>query len=174
MGASMRSGRRAVRSQRGFAYVLLLVTIAVIGVGAAGAVSLGSAMARREAEEQLLAIGAEFERALYSYAAVPPSLPGGTLPPGIHGPRDLEELLKDPRVPGVRRHLRQVYADPLTGKAEWGLVRDSQGWITGVYSLAEGRPIKRSGWAGRWVAFEGQETYSAWVFGFEPNANRSQ
>lgn len=166
MGASMRSGRRAVRSQRGFAYVLLLVSIGVIGVAAAGAVSLGSTMARRDAEEQLLAIGAEFERALYSYAGVPQGLPAGPVPPNVHGPRELEELLKDPRVPGVRRHLRQVYEDPLTGKAEWGLVRDSQGFITGIYSLAEGQPIKRSGWPQRWTTFEGQEAYAGWVFGF--------
>lgn len=165
MGASMRSGRRAVRSQRGFAYVLLLVTITVIGVAAAGAVSLGSAMARRDADEQLLAIGAEFERALYSYAGVPQGLPAGPLPPNVHGPRDLEELLKDSRVPGIRRQLRQVYADPLTGKVEWGLVRDSQGFITGVYSLAEGRPMKRSGWPMKWGHFEEQDSYAGWVFG---------
>jgi type II secretory pathway pseudopilin PulG len=174
MGGSMRSGSGAVGSQRGFAYILLLVTIAVIGVAAAGAVSLGSTMARRDAEEQLLAIGAEFERALYSYAGMPQGLPAGPVPPNVRGPRELEELLKDPRVPGIRRHLRQVYADPLTGKAEWGLVRDSQGFITGVYSLAEGRPIKASEWPERWRRFGGQEDYRGWVFGFDLNAPPSR
>jgi hypothetical protein len=65
----------------------------------------------------------------------------------------------------VRRHLRQIHADPLTGKYEWGLVRDSQGFILGMYSLAEGRPIKRTGWPAQWGRFEEQESYADWVFG---------
>lgn len=156
----MRSGRR--RAQAGFAYLLLLIALAVIGVSSAAAVSLGAAMTRRDAERELLAIGGEFQRALDSYAGVPS---GALAPPGARGPRELEDLLRDPRQPGVRRHLRQVYADPLTGKEEWGLVRDSEGTIVGVYSLAEGRPIQRTGWPPEWAGFEEQESYAGWVFG---------
>jgi hypothetical protein len=49
------------------------------------------------------------------------------------------------RMPGTRRYLRQLYADPLTGRREWGLIRDALGSIQGVYSLADGRPIRRQG-----------------------------
>lgn len=159
----MRTGSRfARRREGGFAYMLLLVAVAVIGVAAASSVSLGSTLARRDAEQELLAIGAEFERALVSY---------GGVAPGARGPRTLEELLADPRSPQVRRHLRQVYADPLTGKSDWGLVRDSQGFIVGVYSLAEGTPIKRRGWPAHRAAFEEQESYAGWVFGFGRGVN---
>lgn len=152
------------RQHAGFAYLLLLIALAVIDVASAAAVTLGATMARRDAEQQLLAIGAEFQRALNSYAGVPP---GALAPPSARGPRELEELLHDPRQPSIRRHLRQLYADPLTGKEEWGRVRDSEGFIVGVYSLSKGRPIRRTGWPQEWAAFEEQESYAGWVFGFQ-------
>jgi type II secretory pathway pseudopilin PulG len=152
----------AARAQSGFAYVLLLISVAVIGVMAAGAVSIGSTMARRDAEQQLLAIGTEFEAALRSYAGLSASV--AAVSPG-RGPKTLEDLLKDPRAPGVRRHLRQIYADPLTGKAEWGVTRDELGTIAGVHSLAGGTPIKQAGFSGRWEDFNDAASYRQWVFG---------
>ena len=143
--------------------MLLLMAIAVIGIAAASAVGLGAALARRDAERQLLAIGAEFETALNSYAGVPA---GTTAAPTARGPRNLEDLLKDSRQPGIRRHLRRIYADPLTGKEEWGLVRDSHGLIVGLYSMAEGRPLQRAGWPAEWAHFEEQEAYASWLFGY--------
>lgn len=156
-----RPKRRPAR-QSGFAYVLLLIAVSVIGVATASSISLGSTMARRGAEEQLLAIGAEYEQALRSYGGLPVSAVSAS--PG-RGPRALEELLKDPRAPEVRRHLRKVYADPLTGKAEWGLIRDELGTIVGIYSLAGGAPIKQSGFEARWKDFQNAATYKDWVFG---------
>jgi type II secretory pathway pseudopilin PulG len=146
------------RSQRGFTYILLLLAIAIVGVVASSALSVGSAIGRRNAEQELLAIGLEFQQALRSYASVSG---GGT----VRGPRSLEELLKDARLPGVRRHLRQVYADPLSGRAEWGLVLDGQGFIVGVHSLSPGTPIQRHGFPPVLVGFEEAETYQQWVFG---------
>jgi len=159
----MRTGDSPVRrTQGGFAYVLLLLAVALISIAATAAISLGATMARRDAERELLAIGAEFQQALRSYAGVPIGAIG---PAAERGPRSLEDLLRDPRVPGVRRHLRQLYADPLTGKNEWGLVTDAQGLISGVYSLAEGTPIKRSEFAPQWMRFEEAGSYREWVFG---------
>ena len=150
------------KPQRGFAYVLLLVVIAVLAVLASSSLSLGAAMARRDAERQLLAIGLEFQQALRSYAGVAPA---AASPAAGRGPRTLEDLLKDPRVPGTRRHLRQIYADPLTGRADWGLVRDAQGHILGIHSMAQGRPIKRTAFEPALASFEEAESYRQWVFG---------
>jgi type II secretory pathway pseudopilin PulG len=160
----MRNGDRPWQPDTGFAYVLLLLAIALISIAATTAVSLGATIARRDAELQLLAIGADIQGALNSYAGVPPAANAPVMPG--RGPRSLEDLLKDPRAPGVRRHLRQLYADPLTGKSEWGLVKDSLGSITGVYSLAEGTPIKRSGFEAQRTGFDEASGYEQWVFGF--------
>ena len=148
----MRTGdARAHRSgaPHGYAYLLLLVLIAVLGVASSAAVSLGASMARRDAEQQLLVIGAAFQQALASH--------GGK-------PRELEELLQDDRVPGIRRHLRRIPIDPLTGRDVWGLVREAQGGIVGVHSLATGRPLKLTGFAPRWKTFEEASSYRDWVF----------
>jgi type II secretory pathway pseudopilin PulG len=156
--------RRPVTRRRraGFAYVLLLIAISVIGVVAGSSLSIGSQIARRDAEQSLLAIGMEFQQALRAYAGVPAQANGPLI---VRGPRTLEELLKDPRAPSTRRYLRQIYADPLTGGATWGLSKDSAGFIVGVYSLAEGRPIKQTGFESTQASFEEADTYSAWIFG---------
>lgn len=153
----MRSG------EQGYAYILLLVLVAVLGITAAGSVQLGQSMTRRHAEEALLAAGGDFRDAIASWrrgGAVAPGNPGG--------PRELVELLRDPRVPGLRRHLRRVPADPLSGSDAWGLVRDGGGRIVAVYSLAPGKPIKRDGFAPTQVGFTDAETYAQWQFGFPP------
>lgn len=167
----MRSGSsqryRCGRSGGGFAYVLLLLGVAVLALGATAALQLSAQAGRRQAEQSLLFVGGEFERALYSYAGVPVTTTVGTQAGALlaRGPRTLEELLKDPRVPGVRRHLRQLYADPMTGKSEWGVVRDPAGFIIGIYSLADGQPIKQLGFDTRQAHFEEAPGYAKWVFG---------
>jgi type II secretory pathway pseudopilin PulG len=150
--------------ERGFAYVLLLLAVALIGIAASASVSLGATIARRDAERQLLAVGIEFQRALRSYAGV---LPDGAAPPSARGPRALEDLLKDPRVPGIKRHLRQLYADPLTGRAEWEVVRDADGFITGVFSGAAGEPIRRERFELGLASFEEAQSYRDWIFGLD-------
>ena len=155
----MQNGKR-IATASGFAYVLLLVAIAVIGLTASASLSLGANMARRDAEQQLLAIGLEFQAALRSYS-------GGS----GQGPRELEDLLKDPRSLGIRRHLRQIYADPLTGQAEWGTVKDAAGTVIGVYSRAEGQPIRQTGFEPALASFGEADSYAQWVFGL-PAAQR--
>jgi len=158
----MRNGDALHVKQAGFAYLFLLLTIALIGLAASAAVSIGASIARRNAEQQLLVIGLEYQQALRSYAIM--SGAAGNSSMG-RGPQALEQLLKDQRTPQLRRHLRRVFSDPLTGKEEWGLLRDPQGSIVGVYSLAEGRPIKREGFDPALVGFEDATGYRDWVFG---------
>lgn len=145
----MRIGNTHPR-EGGYGYLLLLVMIAVLGAASAAAVTLGATVARRDAEQHLLVIGAGFQQALASH--------GGQ-------PRTLEDLVKDPRAPGIRRHLRRIPVDPLTGRDSWGLVRDAQGGIVAVHSLAPGVPLKRKGFESRWAAFEEASSYQQWVFG---------
>ena len=132
------AGDIEMRSERGFSYIGLMILIAILSVSAAAAIQVGSITQRREAEEELLAVGLEFKAAVRSYFE---STPVGT--PSA-APRTLNDLLKDPRFPAPKRHLRKIYNDPLTGSADWGIVRSADGGILGVYSLAPGTPIRRS------------------------------
>lgn len=152
-----------MRPQRlsGFAYIILLIGIVIIGIGAGTTLLAGARMSRRSAEQQLLVVGYEYERALVSYAGA-----------GNIGPQNLSELLRDPRFPGLKRHLRQLYADPLTAH-EWGIQRDPQGYIVGVFSLAQGKPIKRTGFDSAHRGFEDADNYAEWIFGLRPLAGRS-
>lgn len=111
--ALRRHVRRNLRA--GFTYVGLLVLVTVIGLVGAAALKVDALMRRAAAERELLEIGAAFSEALRSYAdATPRGQPAQ--------PPSLQDLLRDPRYPGVRRHLRKIFLDPMTGKAEWGIV----------------------------------------------------
>lgn len=155
----MRSGERGRRQRTaGYAYLLLLLTLALLAVAASGSVVLGHALERRAAERALLEVGDEFRRALQSWRRF-----------GAAGPATLEELLRDPRAPGVRRHLRRLPHDPMTGTPQWGLVLDGQRRIVAVYSLAAGRPLQRTGFdALAQPGFEDAESYAQWRFGLAP------
>lgn len=150
-----------VQRQRGSAYLFLLLTIATISTLAGYSLQAGSTMQRQQAEEELLRVGQEIERALISYARTSPAQ--GGLARG--GPRELIDLLKDPRNPGVQRHLRKSYQDPMTGSQTWGILRDASGAILGVYSLAQGKPTKETGFPVQWASFEESTSYADWIFG---------
>jgi len=145
-------------SQAGFTYLGLVITVAIIGVAAAGTLQLGAVMQRRTAEEQLLDVGTEFRAALKAYAdATPAGLP--------RAPRALQDLVRDPRYANPRRYLRKVYADPMTGSDKWGLMLTPEGnGILGVYSLSKEKPIKIANFPQVYQSFENQASYSKWIF----------
>lgn len=143
--------------EQGFSYLALLIFLAILSVAASATIQAGSFAQRRAAEQELLAIGSEYRQALISYAKLTPA---GQLP----YPQSLDDLLRDPRVPGVVRHLRQVYPDPLTGKSEWGLLRGPEDRIIGIHSLSEAAPIKIGEFPAEYAAFATAASYRAWIF----------
>ena len=143
--------------QRGFAYIWTLLLIGFLGVGSLVAGELYATSMRRERERELLHIGREFRSAIGRYYE---SAFAGAV---RQYPQSLEDLLKDPRTPGMRRYLRRIYIDPMTGRAEWGLVRQ-QGRIVGVHSLSDSAPIKLDNFEAPEAAFQGKRKYSEWVF----------
>ncbi|PRC92692.1 type II secretion system protein [Solimicrobium silvestre] len=149
---------RLNRSISGFAYLALLISVALIGIAAVATVQIGSIMQRRAAEEELLAIGSQFQSAFVSYANATPTGQSSA-------PASLQDLLKDPRYPTIRRHLRKIYIDPLTGKQEWGTVAAIDGsGIIGIYSLSKDGPIKIGNFEPAFQLFEGKTSYREWLF----------
>ena len=108
----------------------LLAVMAVVAIGLSIAGPGWSAQWHRERERELLRVGALYERALADYHENAP----GSLKAY---PASLDELLLDRRFVGVRRHMRQLYPDPLDPSRAWGLVRDDGGGITGIYSQSQ-------------------------------------
>jgi type II secretory pathway pseudopilin PulG len=140
----------------GFAYIWTLMLVALMGVGTAIGSELYATSVRRDKERELLFIGHEFRAAISRYYSA--NAAGQSAYPVA-----LEDLLKDPRFPNARRHLRKLYRDPVSGKAEWGAVL-VQGRIVGVHSLSELAPVKVGNFDVEDAGFKGKQKYSEWVF----------
>lgn len=122
------------RAQRGFTLLVVLGLVALLGLGLSLAGPVWSAQQAREREREWLRIGEAYARALTDYWA---QSPGGAR----QLPGQLEDLLIDRRFVGVRRHLRQLYADPLRPGQAWSVIRDRQGRVAGVFSPSEAQPL---------------------------------
>ena len=156
------------RRQRGFTYLGLIILVAILGLVGAAGLKMGSLLQRQAAEQELLDIGAQFSDALYSYAA---ATPAGQ----PQQPPNLAALLRDPRFPQVRRHLRKLFVDPVTGRAEWGLLyQPGSNGIIGVHSLSKAAPLKVGNFEARFAGFEGKAHFSEWHFMLDAQAQAAQ
>ncbi|MFM9436590.1 hypothetical protein ACFDR9_003675 [Janthinobacterium sp. CG_23.3] len=145
------------RRADGFAYLWTLALVALMGAGLAVGGDLYATAARRDKERQLLFIGHEFRNAIGRYYDVNGA--NGQ----HHYPLTLEELLKDPRFPNPKRHLRRLYTDPTTGRAEWALVM-REGRIVGVHSLSTRLPIKQDNFDDDDAGLRLKQRYADWIF----------
>lgn len=121
--------------QRGFTYLWLLF---VLAAGAAGLAALGartSTAVQRDREAELMFRGGEIARALAAYQAATPDETKVL-------PATLRDLLVDERGARTMHHLRRLYVDPFTGKADWELIKTNDGRITGVRSRAAVRALR--------------------------------
>jgi type II secretory pathway pseudopilin PulG len=141
----------------GFTYLGLLAIIAIMGVVMAATGEVWHTAQRREKERELLFVGNEFRQAIDAYYEHTPGR-------GSRYPSNLEDLLKDPRYPSTQRYLRKIYADPVSGSEQWGVIRGQDGEIYGVHSLSEEEPIKQGNFSLADRNFEGKKKYADWVF----------
>jgi type II secretory pathway pseudopilin PulG len=162
MSASSILDRTASRSgQRGFVLLALLVALALLAVGLVSAVDVWRMSRQRDREKELLFVGDQYRQAIQRYYSAAPR-------GGQRGyPTSLEVLLEDDRFPTPVHHLRRAYPDPITGKAEWGLLKAGDR-IVGVYSLSEATPIKQAGFSPGHQAFKDAASYKDWVFAYVP------
>ncbi len=149
-----------VTGEAGYAYVMVIVAVAVLAILAAAVSALVSYEVRHDKEEELLFRGQAYARAIGDYYMAGPA--GKT-----HSyPRQLEDLLSDPRLPN-RRYLRALYPDPFG--AEWAFVKNPNGGIMGVASQCHDQPLRQNGFPPEFQAFAGAKHYSDWVFVYQPN-----
>nr|WP_316641415.1 type II secretion system protein [uncultured Roseateles sp.] len=135
----MPTGSRT-RRQGGFTYIGLLLFLAISGAALAALGQAWTTAVQREKERELEFRGQEIAGAIQSYRLASPDQ--ANQPPQF--PRSLNDLLVDGRGIKPRHHLRRLYADPLTGKADWVLIPDPANPLAfhGVRSRSE-QPLMR-------------------------------
>ncbi|MCR5881883.1 type II secretion system protein [Rhizobacter sp. J219] len=142
------------RQHAGFTYLGVLFIVALLALTAGMASAVWATVQQREHERQLAFAGRQIQQAIERYRA---QAQGSD----ARFPLELRHLVRDPRVPGVRRFLRQVYVDPMTDQPEWGLVRLADGGIVGVHSLS---PRKSLGRPPELPGVTAGATYQEWRF----------
>ncbi len=147
--------------QAGFTYLGALAAVALLSAVLGATAAVWHTAVTREKERELLFVGQQFRLAIERYHRATP----GQVK---RFPPTLEALLEDARLPGTQRYLRRLWRDPVTGQAEWGLVKGPDGAILGVHSLSEARPLKTAGFEPEEGRFEGAERYADWVFVYRP------
>ena len=162
MGAVHLPCRRGLRDA-GFTYLGLLFAIAIIGITLATVGVVWSTQIRRDKEVELLWIGDQYRAAIGRYRAS-----------GGQYPQALTDLLEDKRFPVVRRYLRKLYADPMTGAADWQPIVAPGGGILGIASSSKDKPIKVAGFSPSDTAFEKMECYCDWKFIYAPRYHRNR
>lgn len=159
-------------SQRGMTLFTVLFAIVVIGLLLGLTGQTWSQVMQREREEELYFRGDQYRRAIESYYTTGHGGQGSY-------PRSLEDLLKDPRSPQTKRHLRKAYLDPFTntefeligagGDVEGeGVTAQSIGRIKGVRSASLLVPFRQDGFPEEYATFKGAASYSKWEFSYTP------
>jgi len=161
-GICRQPSSKILTRMRGFTFLGLMMIIAIMGVVLLSVGEVWHFAQKRNKELELLFVGDQYRRAIKTYYDHTPSSSRQTYP------MNLEELLKDPRYPTTHRYLRRIYPDPITGASEWGVLRDPNGGIIGVYSLSDEMPAKQGGFRLAEREFEGKTKYSEWYFKYVP------
>jgi hypothetical protein len=154
---SIANVRQTARGSRLPRIALGLIALAFVGMLLA---AINSEFLERFAQErQLIAAGKQIQAAIGAYYEHSP----GT---AKTYPSALQHLLLDPRILGERRHVVNLPVDPMIAKAEWREVKNAQGEVIGVHSLATGAPT----WLGQLLApsGSGSASYAEWKFVHQP------
>jgi type II secretory pathway pseudopilin PulG len=154
----------------------LLIAVVILGVALSAVGTVWRTQAQREREQELLFIGREFQAAIAAYYR---ANAGG----GRQYPQDIGDLLEDKRWPEPHHYLRRLYADPMTGAADWTILRTvtpviagppgmtgiaSTAGMTGIASSSMAAPLKKAGFAADEEAFEKATCYCDWKFVYVP------
>ncbi|WP_028454223.1 membrane protein [Chitinilyticum litopenaei] len=150
-------------AQQGFAYGWVLMLVMVMGVYLAQIGEVWQTKNQRAKEAELMRVGDEIRRAIKAYTEQ-------NTGNGPQYPRELADLVKDPRLPVTKRYLRREYKDPLTGE-DWQLIPAPGGGFMGVYSKSTARPLKQDNFPQEYASFKDKPSFADWRFAWWPQGN---
>lgn len=155
----MRRRTSKAGAEAGYTYVAILAIVTVAAIAAQTAQIPPQSARIRDAEEELLFRGQAYANAIESYYLADPERPAF--------PQSLSDLLNDPREAG-RRHIRQLWSDPISD-TPWQIIQDANGGgITGVAPASGAAPRKRAFFPEGMQSFDGADRYADWRFEFLP------
>jgi len=150
-----------MNGEKGFTYPAALLLIIIVSISLMVVQKQWSTIVKRDREKELFFRTSQIVGAIESFYQ--------NSPKGLqHYPRSLKVLLKDNRFPGLKRHLRKMFKDPMTEDGNWGIVYDGKGGIKGIFSRSQKEPIKKGGFPEEYESFENKKKYSEWKFVYEP------
>jgi type II secretory pathway pseudopilin PulG len=126
---------------------MVLMVLLIMGISTAVIGPVWHTELRREKEEELLFRLGAYRRAIAQYRA-----------DRGRPPRELKDLLEDRGQLQVKRYLRRLYPDPMTGKPDWKVdyIADRTGSVLGVAD------IHSSSTKEALRAIKGKPKYSDW------------
>lgn len=146
--------------QQGFSYVIVMFLVAILSISAVRALENSLTMEQRDKEAEVLWRGIAYREAIRIYYESSPGTAKGY-------PQELKDLLYDGRLVRPTRPLRKLYTDPLSGGG-WGVIRNEEGRVIGVYPNSNAVPLKRAGFPDVLAGFTAAKHYSDWKFIYQP------
>ncbi|WP_133175941.1 type II secretion system protein [Yoonia sediminilitoris] len=150
---------KAGRTDGGYTYVALLVVLVGITLAAQTTFVPTATKAKRATEAEIIFQGRAYRDAIARYWAFDEE-------PAF--PSTLDDLLRDPRDPGVK-HIRRLY-----DVDNWTAEFRADGGIQGVFPDRRDMPLKQAGFPPDLADFEGKKSYKDWVFRFVPDPAPSE
>ncbi|MDP2229027.1 MAG: hypothetical protein Q8J78_16305 [Moraxellaceae bacterium] len=155
-GETMVVGQSA---QAGVTYLWMLFLVFLIALGLGKSLEVYSAQIQREKEAELLLVGRLYRDAIKAYYL---SSPGSVR----KYPERLDDLLRDPRHLTLRRYIRQLYPDPVSGEA-FEVVVAPEGGIKGVHSPSAKLAFKEANFPVGMRSSKTPPQYRDWVFFYD-------
>jgi type II secretory pathway pseudopilin PulG len=155
-----------MREQGGYSYVIVMFLVAILSLVSTRALENSLTSARRDKESELLWVGQAYRRAIQEYYE-------NTQGSDKRYPNSLRDLLEDTRPILLRRPLRRLYRDPITG-GEMVPIRaeGSAGPIIGVRSASAQAPLKVDGFPVELANFSHAISYQTWQFIYQPDIGK--
>ncbi|CAG4902048.1 type II secretion system protein [Paraburkholderia gardini] len=151
---------RGSARQQGVAYFWALLMVLFITLGLGKLLEDMRTSNQRAREAELLYTGNLYRDAIRQYWQ---STPVGAR----RYPEQLSDLLHDPRYPVMRRYLRRLYPDPVTGQP-FVPIPAPEGGVMGVRSASPRQPVKVAGFRADQHAFAQVHSYQQWEFSYAP------